>query len=145
MVNISENIESLLPQSAPFVMIDKLFYSDETITRSGLLIQEDNIFVVDGELREPGLVENIAQTVAVRAGYISRQENNPVLVGYIGSVNNLEILALPKTGNELVTEITIENQIFDITIISGKVFCNDQLIAQCQMKIFINKVKNPQS
>jgi predicted hotdog family 3-hydroxylacyl-ACP dehydratase len=145
MVNISENIESLLPQSAPFVMIDKLLYSDETITRSGLLIQEDNIFVVDGELREPGLVENIAQTVAVRAGYISRQENNPVLVGYIGSVNNLEILALPKTGDELVTEITIENQIFDITIISGKVFCNDQLIAQCQMKIFINKVKNPQS
>ena len=141
----NNDIESLLPQSPPFVMIDKLLYSDETTTRSGLLIKDDNICVKNGELREPGLVENIAQTVAVRAGYISQQENNPVLVGYIGSVKDLQILDLPKTGDELITEITIENQIFDVTIISGRVYCNEKLIAQCQMKIFINKVKTPQT
>ena len=140
-----ENIESLLPQSAPFVMIDKLLYSDETITRSGLFVKESNIFVENGEFREPGLIENIAQTVAARAGYISQMENNPVLVGYIGSVNDLQINALPKTGDDLVTEITIKNQIFDVTIISGKIFCNEKLMAQCQMKIFINKAKTQKS
>ena len=92
--------------------------------------------------KEPGLVENIAQTAAARAGYISKTENKPVLVGYIGAVNNLQIFSLPKTGDELTTEITIENQIFDVTLISGKITCNEQLVAQCRMKIFINQIKN---
>ena len=145
MNTIEVNIESLLPQSAPFVMIDKLLYSGEKTTRSGLFVTDDNIFVENGHLREPGLVENIAQTVAVRAGYISQQENSPVLVGYIGAVNALEIFALPEIGDELITEITIENQIFDVTIISGRIYCQEKLMASCQMKIFINKTKTAKS
>mgnify|MGYP003946994657 FL=1 len=105
-------------------------------------IRTDNIFVVDGVLREPGLVENIAQTAAARAGYISKTENKPVMVGYIAAINNLQVFALPRTGDELITEITIENQIFAVSLITGKITCNDQLIAQCSMKIFINQNKN---
>ena len=137
-----ENIEILIPQRSPFVMIDKLLEVAETSTTSGFTILDNNIFVQDGIFKEPGLVENIAQTAAARAGYVSKTENKPVLVGYIGAVNNLQIFLLPKTGDELITEITIENQIFDVTLISGKITCNKQLIAQCNMKIFISKLKN---
>ena len=137
-----ENIEILIPQRPPFVMIDKLLEVTETATTTGFTILNDNIFVQDGIFKEPGLVENIAQTAAARAGYVSKTENKPVLVGYIGAVNNLQIFLLPKTGDELITEITIENQIFDVTLISGKITCNKQLIAQCNMKIFISKLKN---
>ena len=87
-------------------------------------------------------MENIAQSAAARAGYISRRENKPIPVGYIGAVKNLEIYSLPKTGDELITEITIENQIFDVTIISGKITCNETVLAKCQIKIFINHTKN---
>ena len=137
-----ENIEILIPQRSPFVMIDKLLEVAETSTTSGFTILDNNIFVQDGIFKEPGLVENIAQTAAARAGYVSKTENKPVLVGYIGAVNNLQIFSLPKTGDELITEITIENQIFDVTLISGKITCDKQLIAQCNMKIFISKLKN---
>ena len=137
-----ENIEILIPQRSPFVMIDKLLEVAETSTTSGFTILDNNIFVQDGIFKEPGLVENIAQTAAARAGYVSKTENKPVLVGYIGAVNNLQIFLLPKTGDELITEITIENQIFDVTLISGKITCDKQLIAQCNMKIFISKLKN---
>ena len=137
-----ENIEILIPQRPPFVMIDKLLEVTETATTTGFTILNDNIFVQDGIFKEPGLVENIAQTAAARAGYVSKTENKPVLVGYIGAVNNLQIFLLPKTGDELITEIAIENQIFDVTLISGKITCNKQLIAQCNMKIFISKLKN---
>ncbi len=137
-----DNIEMLLPQKPPFVMIDKLLSCSETTTTTGFSINEDNIFVENGIFKEPGLVENIAQTAAARAGYISKTENKPVLVGYIGSVRNLQVFSLPKTGSELITEITIENQIFDVTLITGKITCNEQLIAQCNMKIFINQLKN---
>jgi 3-hydroxymyristoyl/3-hydroxydecanoyl-(acyl carrier protein) dehydratase len=141
MINI-ENIQSLIPQRPPFVMIDKLISFSETTTITGFSITTDNIFVENGLFKEPGLVENIAQTAAARAGYISQTENKPVQVGYIGAVNNLQVFMLPKQGDELITEITIENQIFDVTLISGKITCNGQPVAQCKMKIFINQHKN---
>jgi len=133
------NIQSLIPQRPPFVMIDKLLSVTETSTTTGFSIQADNIFVKDGVFKEPGLIENIAQTAAASAGYVSLTQNKPVLVGYIGAVNNLQVFALPKTGDELITEITTENQIFAVTLISGKITCNGQLMAQCKMKIFINQ------
>lgn len=136
-----ENIETLIPQRPPFVMIEKLLNFSETNTTTGFCIRPDNIFLENGLFKEPGLVENIAQTAAARAGYVSQTENKPVLVGYIGAVNNLQVFMLPKTGDELITEITIENQIFDVTLISGKVTCNGQPVAQCKMKIFINQAK----
>jgi 3-hydroxymyristoyl/3-hydroxydecanoyl-(acyl carrier protein) dehydratase len=137
-----DDIQELIPQRPPFVMIDKLLSVTETTTTTGFCIQEENIFVENGVFKEPGLVENIAQTAAARAGYVSHTENKPVLVGYIGAVNGLQVFALPKTGDELITEITTENQIFDVTLISGKITCNGQLLAQCKMKIFINQFKN---
>ena len=137
-----DNIQTLIPQRPPFVMIDKLLSFSENTTTTGFSIKEDNIFVENSLFKEPGLIENIAQTAAARAGYVSQTENKPVLVGYIGAVNNLQVFLLPKTGDELITEITIENQIFDVTLISGKITCNGQPVAQCKMKIFISQPKN---
>lgn len=141
----TENILELIPQKPPFVMVDELLACADNTATTRLTIRADNIFVQDGTFKEPGLVENIAQTAAARSGYVSKTENKPVPVGYIGAVNNLQVHALPGTGDELITEITIENQIFDVTLISGKITCNGNIIVQCTMKIFINQIKNPQS
>ena len=124
-------------------MVDKIIDSSEKITRSKFLINSDNIFVENGYLKEPGLVENIAQTAAARAGYLAQVEKKPVLIGYIGAIKNLEIFFFPKTDDELITEITIENQIFDVTLISGKIICKNKVAAHCEMKIFINQIKKP--
>lgn len=132
-----ENILSFIPQRLPFVMVDKILSSGETVTRSAFIIKEDNIFVENGVLKEPGLVENIAQTAAARAGYISQKENKPVRLGYIGAIRNLLITGFPKISDEIITEITIEKQIFDVSVISGKITCNESILAQCEMKIFI--------
>jgi predicted hotdog family 3-hydroxylacyl-ACP dehydratase len=131
------NILSLIPQRAPFVMVDEIIYSGETITRSKFIVKADNIFLENGLLKEPGLVENIAQTAAARAGYISQQENKPIRLGYIGAITNLVVTGFPKINDEIFTEITIENQIFDVSLISGKISCDNMILAQCEMKIFI--------
>jgi predicted hotdog family 3-hydroxylacyl-ACP dehydratase len=131
------NILSLIPQRPPFVMIDELLYCDEITTRTGFKITNDNVLVVDGEFTEAGLMENIAQTAAARAGHMAKTENKPVAVGYIGAVKNFEIFNLPKVNDELLTEVKIENQVFDVTIISGMVKCNGVVMAQCEMNIFI--------
>lgn len=141
MTGLEDNIETLIPQRPPFVMIDQLTWHDEKITRTGFLIKEENVFVENGRLGEPGILENIAQTAAARAGYISTFENKPVQVGYIGAIKNLVIYSLPLVNEELVTEITLVNQIFDVLLIKGKVTCKEILLAECEMKIFIAQSK----
>jgi len=118
-------------------MVDKIVASGECFTRSSFLVTAENIFVVNGSLKEPGLVENIAQTAAARAGYMALAEDKPVKLGYIGAVRNLQVNGLPKINDEIITEITVEKQIFDVSVISGKITCNETILAQCEMKIFI--------
>ena len=96
----AENILSLIPQKPPFVMIGQLLHSDEMITRSRFRVTAENIFTINGRFTEAGLLENIAQTAAARAGYIAQLEHKPVEIGYIGAVKNLEIFELPKTNDE---------------------------------------------
>ncbi len=141
MLVTKENIISLIPQKAPFVMIDRLLYSDEISTQTSFRVSEDNIFLVDGILAEPALVENIAQTAAARAGWVTQKENLPVMVGYIGAIKDLEIFNLPKINDILETEIIIKNQVFDVTLIEGTVRCDGILMAKCEMKIFIIQPK----
>jgi hypothetical protein len=131
-----EDIIPLIPQKPPFVMVGKLLETDENITRSSFIINADNVFVKNGFFQEAGLMENIAQTAALRAGYLARIESKPVAVGYIGAVSNFEVFSLPKVNDEIMTEISTQNQIFDITVLSGKVWLKDGLIAQCEMKVF---------
>ena len=136
-MEIEKNILSLIPQKPPFVMIDELLFSDDTTTRCKFQVTADNVFTINGQFVEAGLLENMAQTAAARAGYISRLENNPVKIGYIGAVKNLEILCLPETNDELISEIQIEEVVFNMSSIKGKVWCNDKLMAECEMKIFM--------
>ena len=133
-----ENIIPLIPQKPPFVMVGKLLFTDEISTRSSFIIEPDNVFVKDNVFQEAGLMENISQTTALRAGYVAQSENKPVAVGYIGAVSSFEIFDLPKTDDEIETEIRVENQIFDVTILSGKVRHQGNLLAQCEMKLFIS-------
>lgn len=138
-MSLVSNIESLIPQRAPFIMINDLVYSEGDDTRSTFLVKSDNIFLEDGRLREPALVENIAQTAAARAGWIALNESQPVTIGYIGAIQQLEIFDLPLEGDTLDTEIKVMNQVFNVSLISGKLSCRGRLLATCEMKIFISK------
>jgi predicted hotdog family 3-hydroxylacyl-ACP dehydratase len=130
------DILPLIPQRSPFVMIDALTACDEQGASTSFTVRPDNLFVQDNRLREPALVENIAQTAAARMGYICRTENKPVPVGFIGAVQNLVVKVLPATGDVLHTTITIKNQVFNATVISGEVKAGDKTLATCEMKIF---------
>ncbi len=140
----TEGILSLIPQRPPFVMVDELLYSDDRSSRTRFRVASDNILVENGTLAECGLVENIAQTAAAGAGNTARRAGVPVMLGYIGAIKNLEVFALPAIGDVLETEVVIENQIFDVSLVLAKTMCNGEVIAQCQMKVFIidpNKLK----
>ena len=81
---------------------------EDGCARSGLTVCEDNIFVEEGALSECGLIEHIAQSAALRAGYMDRSRGEKVRLGYIGAVNDLKVHALPPVGSRLVTTIAVE-------------------------------------
>lgn len=118
-------------------MVGRLLHVDELTTRSSFVITPDNIFVKNGMFQEAGLMENIAQTAALRAGYKVQAENKLVETGYIGAIKDFEIFGLPNAGDEITTEINVENQVFNVTVITGRVWHNEVLLARCEMKVFI--------
>lgn len=132
-------IHRLIPQRPPIVMVDKFYGIEDNQSFSGLTITADNIFCQDGEFQEPGIIEHIAQSAAARIGYLYQQLNEPVPLGFIGSVDKLKIHHLPKVGNKLHTTITIVQELFDITLISAETTADNTLIAECKMKIFLKK------
>ncbi|GAB3420280.1 hypothetical protein GCM10027516_16620 [Niabella aquatica] len=117
-------------------MVDTLETCNETGASTRFTVKEDNLFLFNGRLTEPALIENIAQTAAAHMGYSYQQQQNPVPVGFIGAVQQLKISALPETGDVLDTVIKIKHQIFNATIIEGKMSLKDTCIVTCEMKIF---------
>lgn len=130
-------ITNYIPQRDPIVMVHDLLETDDEHVVTQLLIEPGNIFVSGGFLREPGLVENIAQTAAVQVGYQCMLRNIPVPVGYIAAVKNLKIIALPEQNSAVTTSVRIVQKVMDITVAEGKVMQGDTVLCSCEMKIFV--------
>ena len=126
----------LIPQKAPMVMVDGIIESSEKRFTSSLQLSAENIFCKDGYFSEAGLIENIAQTAALKAGYEARMANEKVKVGFIGVVKNCKIHQLPKDNEHLHTTIEVMNKLWNVLIVRGEVFAGDHLMAEAELSIF---------
>jgi len=133
----NQAVQDLIPQKFPFVMVDKLYSFSQDQLVAGLHVSEANIFTVDGTFRESGLIEHMAQSVALHTGYqfFLKQEAAPT--GYIGSVSALTISDLPKNGDEIVTTVAILQEFGGITMVEISSSVNGSEIARGQMKTVI--------
>ena len=134
-----EFVENLLPQKFPFVMVDKLYAYTETSLISGLKIQSDNIFYHNGSFVEAGLVEHMAQSVALHTGYQFYLKQEPAPTGYIGSIKDIEIKELPKIDDEIRTTVSILQEFGGITLVDVVTKLNGVEIATGQMKTVLAK------
>lgn len=134
-----EDILQLIPQRPPMVLVDCFFGIEGNNSYTGFTVAPTHLFCRDGVLQEPGVIEHIAQSAAARIGYIYTQKHEAVPLGFIGSVDKLKIHRLPQIGTELFTEITVVQEVFDITLVAAQVSVGQQLIAECRMKIFLKK------
>lgn len=132
-------VEKLLPQKFPFVMVDKMYNYTETSLISGFTIQKESIFFQDGNFVESGLIEHIAQSIALHTGYQFFLKNEPAPTGYIGSIKDIEIRQLPKLGDEIQTTVSILQEFAGITLVDAVTKLNDIVIAAGQMKTVLAK------
>ncbi len=127
-------IQNLIPQKPPFVMVDKLTYYSEDKIVSGLQISKDNLFSKDGIFEAPGLIENMAQTVALHTGYQFFLKKKAAPVGYIGAIKKVEIGMLPRVGQQLTTTVKILHEIMGVTLVNAVIECEGIQIASSEMK-----------
>jgi len=127
-------IEELLPQKAPFTMADKLFSFKENNIIAGLTVSGDNIFVEGNNFTEPGIIEHMAQSVALYTAYGYHLKNETAPVGYIGSIKTAKIMQLPVVGDELVTEVSVLQEFMGITLVNIVTKINEAVVATSQMK-----------
>ncbi|MFS4454862.1 hypothetical protein [Maribacter sp. 2304DJ31-5] len=127
-------IIDLIPQKQPFVMVDKLYEFSENRITSGLTISKKHLFTENGVFNAPGLIENMAQTIALHKGYTYYLKNRPAPVGYIGAIKKVEILELPKIGQELRTTVSILHDIMGVTLVEANIHCEGTIIAYSEIK-----------
>ncbi len=134
------DIHELLPQQEPFVMVGSLVHIDETTTVTETRISPDNIFVDDGFFSATGLIENVAQTCAVRIGFVDKYINHcSIQIGVIGTVKKFRALALPKAGQVIVTKVEKISEILGTTLCKAVVSCGDQTMVTTDIKISVRE------
>lgn len=133
-----ETITEFIPQRPPFVMVDHIVAHSEMGLTTQFEILEKNHLVENGLFTESGLLENIAQTAASKVGLECKMKQIEVPIGFIGGINKVAVNKLPKVGDVIKTEIEILQEVFNITLISGKSFVGDDQLIECQMKIVLN-------
>jgi len=132
-----EDILKYIPQRPPMVMIHRLKEASVTLAVTLFDIEADNLFVEAGFLQESGLIENIAQTGAAMTGYHAIANQTEVKLGFIGAVKRLKIHSKPAVGQTIETHVKVTHEVFDYKVIKGEVYHQQQLMAECEMNIFI--------
>ena len=136
----SIDIHELLPQQEPFVMVGRLVYFDAVRTMCETDIKADNIFVEDGRLSAPGMIENIAQTCAVRIGYFNKYIlKKAVRKGVVGAIRNLEVSGLPEVGQQIVTIVDVVEEVFGMTLVSAVIKQGSRTLVTTEMKIALKE------
>ena len=129
----------LIPQRPPIVLVDLLRNVTDSGAETGLTVQENNLFVRDGQFWEPGLIEHIAQSAAAFAGFKGYAAGEKPRLGYIGELKRFIFYARPSVGACLRTMLRVLGEAGGITLLAAETRVNEELVAEGQMKIFLEE------
>ena len=136
----SVDISEILPQRRPFVMVSGLqtFSMEETVT--WFKVGGINTFM-DGDLLEAeGLLENVAQSCALRIGFINKYIlNKPVSIGYVCAVKSFNVLRPVHSGEVLVTKICVTSEFGSVLTADASVRSGCDEVANGSMTIALDE------
>ncbi len=137
-----EDIESFIPQRAPFVMIDNLLSATPDKIESDFKILPENIFLEEGTLREFALIENIAQTSAAGLFFINGGNvDKPVVEGFIGGISKLKVYGLPKVYDTIHTMVKPKASLGGMFLLKAENFVNGEKLMECEIKLVASNSK----
>jgi len=129
-----EFLQTLIPQKKPFILVDTLTDYTENSLVSHFTIPADHVLVTNNRFSEAGLIENMAQTIALHTGYKYYLNKQPSPTGYIGALKKVEVFQLPMVLQKLVTTALILHDIMGVTLVEAKVECDGIILASGEIK-----------
>jgi len=120
-------------------MVDKLLHFEENKVVAGLSLNPENIFVKNNTFSASGLIEHMAQTVALYTGYQFYLKKEEPPVGYIGAIKMAEVYELPQLEDELTTTVNVLHDIMGVTLVEAETTSNGKVIARSEMKTVLAK------
>ncbi|MEE4257247.1 MAG: hypothetical protein V2I47_09425 [Bacteroidales bacterium] len=137
-------VHKLIPQDKPMIMVDQLLEHDTERTVTGFTVEKNNLFAENGFFAEPGLIENMAQSAALRTGWMGMQETGggghyQPPVGVIGAVKDFVLYRVPKVPVQLQTEVGVIASFSNATVVKALVRTEGELLAEAELKIFIQE------
>jgi len=134
---LGEEIERLIPQRYPFMMVEGFEPLTDDSAQSWLSVDRNNYFIVaGGELSESGIIEHQAQSVSALAGYKAAGADTPP-VGIIGEVKHFECLRRPHIGEQLQTTVQMGMTFGNVTMARCETTAGGETIARINLKVFM--------
>lgn len=132
-----EKVLAFIPQRPPIQLVHGIVDCTKSSALTEFKVEEGHLFVQNNHLTPSGLIENMAQSVALHSGYYAYQnaegEQKEPQVGYIAGVDKVTVNSLPNVGEVLSTEIQFLNEVFGVQIVKatvkskGKIYCEGEL------------------
>jgi 3-hydroxymyristoyl/3-hydroxydecanoyl-(acyl carrier protein) dehydratase len=135
-------LKQLLPQREPMIMVDSLISFTEDSLTSRFTITSANIFVKDNHFQEAGLLENMAQTVALHTGYKGILSGEKPREGYIGAIKKATFKQMPVIGDTIETNAVITYSAMEMTMVDVSVFLKGEVIASATMTTILKPESN---
>ncbi len=137
------NIHNFLPHREPMLMTDYILELTKEKVVTSFEILENNIFVFNNEFVETGLIENLAQTCSSILGqsFFKNPETEVKVIGFITNIKKIEIFALPKVGDTIISKASLISQFENICNIFCETFLNDEILIRAEINLFIQEVK----
>ena len=138
------NIHNFLPHRKPMLMTDYILELTQEKVITSFEIRPDNIFVINDEFLEAGLIENVAQTCSSILGqsFFQNPEVETKVIGFITNIKKIEIFALPKVGDNIISKASLISQYENICNIFCETFSNEKLLIRAEINLFIQELKN---
>lgn len=132
----STQLDDFLPHRPPFTMVSGLLAYSKDTARTLLTIHEDNVLLEGNLFSEAGLLEFMAQSLALHAGYLAKDSNGESnAIGVIGAVKNFEVSQFPKVGEIIYCDIIILSEFMSMTLAEASVYDNNEtLVAKAELK-----------
>jgi predicted hotdog family 3-hydroxylacyl-ACP dehydratase len=128
-----------IPQRRPMVMVDTFYGVEGDASYSGFTVPAEGVFCHGGLLDECALIENMAQSAALRVGWLCATEGRPVPLGFIGSVGRCDIARRARTGERLRTRVRVTAEVDNVTMAEVEVAAGTEKICTATLKIFLQQ------
>lgn len=136
-----KDLDLYLPQKHPIQLVHCLAVSESERAVTFFEVEKGHLFEENGRLSPSGVIENMAQSIALDLGYkyYIEQEGDVTdpKIGYIAAVKKMKFYELPKVGDKIQTEILVINKVFGVSIVSAVVKLNNKVICESELKIIL--------